>query len=63
MQKKRFEDEVGGATGQAKFEIGQVIRHKKFDYRGVIYDVDATFSLDEEWYEQVARSMPPKDKP
>lgn len=47
----------------ARFKIGQTVHHKKFNYRGVIYDVDATFSLDEKWYEQVARSRPPKNKP
>jgi len=45
------------------FFIGQLIHHKKFDYRGVIIDVDAQFSGTEEWYQQVALSSPPKDKP
>ena len=48
---------------QALFGPGQVIRHQRFDYRGVIVDVDATFLGTEEWYEQVARSRPPKDRP
>ena len=43
--------------------IGQCIHHNKFDYRGVIVDVDGQFSGSDEWYEQVARSRPPKDKP
>ena len=43
--------------------IGQCIHHNKFDYRGVIVDVDGEFSGSDEWYEQVARSRPPKDKP
>jgi heat shock protein HspQ len=47
----------------AKFSIGEVIYHKLFDYRGVIYDVDANFQGTEEWYQQVARSRPPKDRP
>lgn len=47
----------------AKFAVGDVIRHQKFGYRGVIIDVDATFKLTDEWYEQVAHSRPPKDKP
>lgn len=34
-----------------------------FEYRGVIYDVDAVFMGTEEWYEHVARSRPPKDQP
>lgn len=46
-----------------KFAIGQIVRHQKFGYRGVVYDVDPEFSLSEEWYEQVARSRPPKDAP
>ncbi len=46
-----------------KFHRGQVVRHKLFDYRGVVVGVDETFQLPEEWYEQVARSRPPKDQP
>jgi heat shock protein HspQ len=50
-------------TTHAKFSVGQVIHHKKFDYRGVIVDVDAVFSGTPDWYEQVALSRPPKDRP
>ena len=46
-----------------KFHPGQVIRHKRFDYRGVVFDVDQTFQLSEDWYEEVAKSRPPKDRP
>lgn len=48
---------------QAQFSIGQIVHHNMFDYRGVIVDVDANFQGTEEWYEQVARSRPPKDQP
>ncbi len=48
---------------KAEFSIGQIVHHKLFDYRGVIYDVDAVFQGTEEWYEKVAKSRPPKDKP
>jgi len=48
---------------QPLFFIGQVIHHTKFDYRGVIIDVDAEFEGSEEWYQQVALSRPPKNKP
>ena len=48
---------------QARYRIGQIVHHKLFDYRGVIFEVDPQFSLTEEWYQQVARSRPPKDKP
>ena len=46
-----------------KFTVGQVVHHKLFRYRGVVVDIDPTFSLSEEWYDQVARSRPPKDEP
>ena len=47
----------------ALFEIGQIVYHKLFDYRGVILDVDPNFQGDDKWYDTVARSCPPKDKP
>ena len=50
-------------TFRNKFHPGQVIQHKRFDYRGVVVGVDPTFQLSEEWYEEVARSRPPKDQP
>lgn len=48
---------------QPKFTIGQLVHHTLFDYRGVIVDVDPVFQGSEEWYEMMARSRPPKDKP
>ena len=45
------------------FFVGQIVDHNKAGYPGVIFGVDAVFSLSEEWYEEVARSRPPKDKP
>ncbi len=48
---------------QAKFEIGQVIHHRLFDYTGVVFDVDAIYQGTEDWYENVARSRPPKNEP
>ena len=47
----------------ARFSVGELVHHKLFDYRGVIVDVDPQFQLTEEWYETVAGSRPPKDKP
>lgn len=47
----------------AKFAIGTLVQHNKFNYRGVVVDVDPEFMLSDEWYEQVARSRPPKDQP
>ena len=48
---------------KAKFSIGEIIHHKLFNYRGVIFNVDETMQLSEQWYQQVAKSRPPKDKP
>lgn len=50
-------------TKSVKFRIGQIVNHKLFDYRGVIIDVDPVFSGSDEWYDVVALSKPPKDKP
>ena len=51
------------STSRARFRLGQPVHHKLFDYRGVVVDVDATFQLTDDWYENVARSRPPKDQP
>ena len=48
---------------QAKFSVGDIVRHRLFDYRGVIFDVDASFQLTDSWYESMARSRPPKNEP
>ena len=48
---------------RARFRVGQPIHHKRFDYRGVIVDVDPVFCGTEEWYEAMATSRPPKDRP
>ena len=45
------------------FKSGQIINHKLFNYRGVIFKADDTFLSTDEWYEQMAKSKPPKDKP
>ena len=47
----------------ANFFVGQIVHHRKFDYRGVVFDVDATFQGTDEWYAQVARSRPPRNQP
>ena len=48
---------------RTRFAVGDLVHHRLFDYRGVIVDVDAGFLSTEEWYEAVARSRPPKDRP
>ena len=48
---------------QARFAVGDLVHHRLFDYRGVIVDVDPSFQSWDDWYEAVALSRPPKDKP
>ena len=48
---------------EPKFPVGEIVRHLKFGYRGVIAGADPEFRLSEDWYETVARSRPPKDRP
>jgi heat shock protein HspQ len=45
------------------FTVGQRIHHRLFEYRGVIVDVDPVFAGTDDWYEQVARTRPPRDEP
>ena len=48
----------------AKFRIGQVVRHRVYPFRGVIFDVDPTFSNTEEWYQSIPKEVrPKKDQP
>ena len=49
---------------KARFGIGDVVRHKIFDFRGVIFDVDPVFANSEEWYEAIPEALrPSKDQP
>ena len=48
----------------ARFSIGDVVKHRLFDFRGVIFDVDPVFANSEEWYEAIpAEVRPPRDQP
>ncbi len=48
----------------AKFQIGDVVRHRIFPFRGVIYDVDPEFANTEEWWQSIPEDMRPrKDQP
>jgi len=48
---------------RAEYDIGDVVHHKMFGYRGVIVDVDPCFVGTDAWYDSVAQSRPPKDRP
>ena len=48
----------------AKYPIGKAVKHKRFGFRGVIFDVDPEFSNSDEWYDSIpAEIRPRKDQP
>ncbi len=48
----------------AKFRIGQVVKHRVYPFRGVIFDVDPTFNNTEEWWLAIPEHVRPrKDQP
>ena len=52
------------AANKAKFSIGDIVKHKHFEFRGVIYDVDFEFNNSEEWYQSIPKNVRPrKDQP
>ncbi len=51
-------------VSHAHFSIGDVVRHRVFDFRGVIFDVDPVFANTEEWYDAIPEEIRPrKDQP
>ena len=49
---------------RARFTIGDVVKHKHHDFRGVIFDVDPVFANSEEWYQSIPVEVrPPRDQP
>lgn len=48
----------------AKFHIGQIVKHRYYPFRGVIFDVDPTFNNTDEWWESIPEEIRPvKDQP
>jgi heat shock protein HspQ len=48
---------------KVRFSVGQLVQHRLFDYRGVIVDVDHNFQATDAWYQAVAKSRPPRNRP
>lgn len=70
MERSQFFSNQAGRTINAprqtrsRFGIGEVVRHRLFDFRGVVFDVDPVFANSEEWYEAIPEDMrPPRDQP
>ncbi|RIA43584.1 heat shock protein HspQ [Hephaestia caeni] len=52
------------AVAHANFTIGDVVRHRMFDFRGVIFDIDPVFANTDEWYDAIPQDLRPrKDQP
>lgn len=55
---------VAPPVSHARFAIGEIVRHRMFDFRGVIFDVDPVFNNSDEWYEAIPEKIRPrKDQP
>lgn len=49
---------------RARFGIGDVVRHRKFGFRGVVFDIDPVFANSDDWYEAIPQDMRPRrDQP
>jgi heat shock protein HspQ len=52
------------SVASARFGIGEVVKHRHFEFRGVVFDVDPVFNNSEEWYEAIPEAIRPrKDQP
>ena len=52
------------AVAHARFNLGDVVRHRLFDFRGVIFDIDPVFANTDDWYEAIPEDIRPrKDQP
>jgi heat shock protein HspQ len=53
-----------GCVRHAKFRVGQVVRHRVYPFRGIIFDIDPTFNNTEQWWLSIPeRLRPSKDQP
>lgn len=49
---------------KTRFGIGEIVRHRVFDFRGVIFDIDPVFANSEEWYQAIPEEIrPDRDQP
>ena len=49
---------------QAKFRVGQIVRHRVYPFRGVVFDIDPVFNNTEEWWRSIPEDVrPTKDQP
>lgn len=70
MDRTQFYSPQAGRTldvplhSYARFSIGDVLRHKHFDFRGVVFDIDPVFANSEEWYQSIPEAnRPTREQP
>ena len=70
MERAHFFSAQAGRTIEAprrlktRFAIGDVVKHRVFDFRGVIFDIDPVFANSEEWYAAIPEDIrPDRDQP
>jgi len=55
---------IAPPIAHARFSIGEVVKHRLFDFRGVVFDIDPVFANSEEWYQAIPEEIrPAKDQP
>ena len=61
---KRSPRKRKGKVRRAKYALGQVVRHRFYPFRGVIFDIDPVFANSEEWWQSIPKEIRPvKDQP
>jgi heat shock protein HspQ len=64
MTERDHTDPKPPSVAYARFSIGDVVKHRLFDFRGVIFDIDPVFANSEEWYQSIPEeARPAKDQP
>jgi heat shock protein HspQ len=70
MNRAQFFSAQAGRTieaprhSSARFGVGEVVRHRLFDFRGVVFDIDPVFANSDEWYEAIPAAVrPSRDQP
>jgi len=70
MERSRFYSPQAGRRieaprhAEARFGIGDVVKHRVFDFRGVVFDIDPVFANSEEWYQAIPEDVRPRrDQP
>jgi heat shock protein HspQ len=64
MARKKKSTEAATNVRRAKFAVGQVVQHRVYPFRGVIFDIDPVFNNTEEWWLSIPPEMRPrKDQP